>query len=215
METIEEIKSDYKEGIIDTIKVENTLRSHWAYQKISKKPDQFTDYQREEAFRQYVRSLENNTFHFTFEDMKNFEDWHTEAYTITRRFVYIFLDKQNDKFIGLENYYYFSQQEHVEEVRDAKAYSPLHKDNIELTCNSDGAVLHAFQELLLDTYSHRELQGLSIQQNNDAIDFNAAKKDAFEIKRALETCKSPSDSYPYFEVRDLSLANWYSDENEA
>ena len=57
METIEEIKSDYKKGIIDSIKVENTLRFHWAYQKISKKPDEFTDFEREEAFRQYVRSL--------------------------------------------------------------------------------------------------------------------------------------------------------------
>lgn len=101
METIEEIKSDVKEGIIDTIKVENTLRSHWAYQKISKKPDEFTDYQREEAFRQYVRSLEKNTFHFTFDDMKNFEDWHTKEYTVTCRYVYIFLDKDNDKFIPL------------------------------------------------------------------------------------------------------------------
>lgn len=101
METIEEIKSDVKKGIIDTIKVENTLRSHWAYQKISKKPDEFTPYQREDAFRQYVRSLEKNTFHFSTDDMKNFEDWHTKEYTISRRFVYIFLDKENDKFIPL------------------------------------------------------------------------------------------------------------------
>ena len=101
METIEEIKSDVKKGIIDTIKVENTLRSHWAYQKISKKPDEFTPYEREDAFLQYVRSLENNTFHFSTDDMKNFEDWHTKEYTISRRFVYIFLDKENDKFIPL------------------------------------------------------------------------------------------------------------------
>ena len=101
METIEEIKSDYKKGIIDSIKVENTLRFHWAYQKISKKPDEFTDFEREEAFRQYVRSLEKNTFHFTVEDMKNFEDWHTKEYTVTCRYVYIFLDKDNDKFIPL------------------------------------------------------------------------------------------------------------------
>ena len=101
METIEEIKSDYKKGIIDSIKVENTLRFHCAYQKISKKPDEFTDFEREEAFRQYVRSLEKNTFHFTVEDMKNFEDWHTKEYTVTCRYVYIFLDKDNDKFIPL------------------------------------------------------------------------------------------------------------------
>ena len=95
METIEEIKSDVK--MLMTIKVENTLRSHWAYQKISKKPDEFTPYERENAFRQYVRSLEKNTFHFSIDDMKNFEDWHTEEYTVTRRFVYIFLDKENEK----------------------------------------------------------------------------------------------------------------------
>ena len=87
--------------IVDSLEVENTLRSHWAYQKISKRPDEFTDCQREDAFRQYVRSLENNTFHFTFEDMKNFEDWHTKEYTVTCRYVYIFLDKENDKFIPI------------------------------------------------------------------------------------------------------------------
>lgn len=89
------------ETIPEILKVENTLRSHWAYQKISKKPDEFTPYEREDAFRQYVRSLEKNTFHFSTDDMKNFEDWHTEEYTVTRRFVYIFLDKENEKFIPL------------------------------------------------------------------------------------------------------------------
>ena len=89
------------ETVVKSLKVENTLRSHWAYQKISKKPDKFTPCAREEAFRQYVRSLQKHTFSFSFEDMKNFEDWHTKEYTITRRFVYIFLDKENDKFIPL------------------------------------------------------------------------------------------------------------------
>ena len=59
METIEEIKSDVKKGIIDTIKVENTLRSHWAYQKISKKPDEFT-ITKEKNFPTVCRSLEKN-----------------------------------------------------------------------------------------------------------------------------------------------------------
>ena len=101
METIEEIKSDYKEGIIDSIKVDNVLRSHWAYQKISKNPNDFEPCQREVHFNQYVKSLEKNTFQFSFEDMKNFEDWHTKEYTVTCRYVYIFLDKENDKFIPL------------------------------------------------------------------------------------------------------------------
>ena len=40
------------------------------------------------------------------------------------------------------------------------------------------------------------------------IDDEAMDNDRREISLALETCKKDSDECPYFEIRDLSTANW-------
>lgn len=181
METIEEIKSDYKEGIVDSLKevgiVENALRSHWAYQKISKKPDEFTPYQREDAFRQYVRSLEKNTFHFSTDDMKNFEDWHTEEYTVTRRFVYIFLDKQNEKFIPLyvgktarlkERFKQHSEKDWFKHAK--KLAVEVHFDDHEA-----GARETELIKVLTPLFNKQGGLGMSFQKNEPDVDLKVPK----------------------------------------
>ena len=177
METIEEIKSDVKEGIIDTIKVENTLRSHWAYQKISKKPDEFTPYEREDAFRQYVRSLEKNTFHFSTDDMRNFEDWHTKEYTISRRFVYIFLDKENDKFIPLyvgktqrlrERFKQHSEKDRFKHVK--KLAVEVHFDDHEA-----GAREAELIKVLTPLFNKQGGLGMSFKKNKTDVDVKVPK----------------------------------------
>jgi len=119
--------------------------------------------------------------------------------------------KMNSCSISLAKYYEYSQEELQEEVRDFQAYSPLNRDKIELECNSDGAILHAFQELLLETYSPVALQDLNIEQTDQSINFKARKRDIEKINSALKECKKQSYPLPYFEIRDLSMANWYQD----
>ena len=113
--------------------------------------------------------------------------------------------------VGISKYYDFTQLAHLEEVRDQQAYSPLFQDDIILECNSDNAVLHAFQELLLETYSASKLQYLNIRKMDKAIDSEGMERDIEHINSILKTCKTKSDLYPYFEIRDLSTANWFRD----
>jgi len=123
------------------------------------------------------------------------------------------LEKSGEN-ISLSKYYEYTQSELVrEEVRDSegKPFSPLRREGIELKCNSDAAVLHAFQELLLDTYSASELKNLAVEPVDSPINVEAFAKDYKAIHAMLKTCKKDSDNYPYFEMRDLSKANWLRD----
>ena len=72
-----------------------------AYQKISTKPNEFTPCARKEAFNQYVRSLEKNDLFLHTDDLKNFQSWHYEEYSKKCTFVYIFLDKEDNKHTAL------------------------------------------------------------------------------------------------------------------
>ena len=162
---------------VDSIDAENTLRSHWAYQKISKKPDEFTPYEREDAFRQYVRSLEKNTFHFSTDDMKNFEDWHTEEYTVTRRFVYIFLDKQNEKFIPLyvgktarlkERFKQHSEKDWFKHVK--KLAVEVHFDDHEA-----GARETELIKVLTPLFNKQGGLGMSFKKNETDVDLKVPK----------------------------------------
>ena len=119
--------------------------------------------------------------------------------------------KLNNQHVSLSKYYKISQLAQLEDVRDQKAYSPLHEENIELQCNSDEAIFHAFQELILETYQPMEMQNLKIEQSNRSIDASAAKKDIDEINCELKRCKKSSYLFPYFEIKSLSTANWFRD----
>jgi len=121
------------------------------------------------------------------------------------------LKQANHTQVSISKYYDYSQLAHQEEVRNLKAFSPLHQDNIELECNSDDAILHAFQELLIDSYDRQSLQHLNTNEIHKSIDFEAMKRDKQEITSILKSCKDESDRFPYFKIRDLSEANWFQD----
>ena len=80
----------------DYERAENCLRSYWAYKKISKDPDDFTDFQKQNAFEQYVRSIEKNSYFFKISDINNFVNWHQLVYSSSVSFVYVFLDQEKD-----------------------------------------------------------------------------------------------------------------------
>ena len=121
------------------------------------------------------------------------------------------LKTTNNNKIGISKYYDFSQLAHLNEERDPQAESPLSHENIKLECNSDDAILHAFQELLLETYSSTRLQGLNLKKTDESIDTEAMKRDQFHISTKLKTCKAKAERFPYFEISDLSMANWFRD----
>ena len=86
---------------LDAFDLQTSRRSHLAYQKISTKPNEFTPCARKEAFNQYVRSLEKNDLFLHTDDLKNFQLWHYEEYSKKCTFVYIFLDKEDNKHTAL------------------------------------------------------------------------------------------------------------------
>ena len=86
---------------LDAFDLQTSRRSHLAYQKISTKPNEFTPCARKEAFNQYVRSLEKNDLFLHTDDLKNFQSWHYEEYSKKCTFVYIFLDKEDNKHTAL------------------------------------------------------------------------------------------------------------------
>jgi hypothetical protein len=114
----------------------------------------------------------------------------------------------NSSSISLSKYYQYTQGEHLEEIRNNRAYSPMYEDNIELVCNSDGAILHAFQELLIDTYKQSALGDFEICQSNVDIDIEAMERDKHAINSALNKSRLDSDKYLYFKASDLSTSNW-------
>ena len=121
--------------------------------------------------------------------------------------------KHGNQFAGLAKYYAYEQQEIMSErIRNADGlpFSPLHNAGLELECNPDQAVLHAFKELLIETYSPQELKSLHLdQKSNLLIDFETMKKDKHEINKTLKKCKKKSDQWVYFEANHLSTANWF------
>ena len=98
----------------------------------------------------------------------------------------------------------------MEDVKDFQAFSPLSLENIELECNSDHAVLHAFSELLLDTYHESELKHLAINKVDDSINFRAMKEDHIKVQEAVNLLNEKANKFPYFQIRDLSAANWFN-----
>jgi|TARA_R100000482_G_C5074571_1_gene123052 predicted GIY-YIG superfamily endonuclease len=75
---------------------ENCLQTYWAYRKISKNPNEFSNFQKENAFKQYVRSIEKNAYFFRTSDIYNFVSWHQLVYSSSVSFVYVFLDQEKD-----------------------------------------------------------------------------------------------------------------------
>lgn len=116
--------------------------------------------------------------------------------------------KKENQFIGLAKYFTYSQKAHLEADQCLKAFSPLNEEEIILECNSDKAVLHAFKELLLSTYSKQELQGLNIPKDNIKIDFEASTRDKKEIASMLMYAKDKPHNLPFIENYLLSDANW-------
>ncbi len=74
-----------------------SLRGWWAYNKLSQDPDTLTEWEKEEAFRQYIHCLKGTSFMLHSLEMKNFIKWHTEMYSSRTIFVYTFLEKTEKK----------------------------------------------------------------------------------------------------------------------
>ena len=118
--------------------------------------------------------------------------------------------RSNGKNVPLATYYEYNQYAYLKEAVDlSSAFSEMRQNMIELECNSDDAILHAFKELLIETYGSSKLKNIKINQTNDCIDIEVMERDKHEISYALRTCKKNSDKYSYFEVSDLSTANWF------
>ena len=115
------------------------------------------------------------------------------------------------KNISVTKYYEYSQKdfstEHLRDT-DGKPFSALSRESIEHQCNSDQAILHAFKELLIDTYSPTDLKKLNICQLKNAIDTEAMEIDKDKIAHSLRHSNTEDNCYRYFSPRDLASANW-------
>ncbi len=69
-----------------------SLRGWWAYNKLSQDPDTLLEWEKEEAFRQYITTLKGTSFQLHSLELKNFIKWHWAMYTKQPIFVYVFLD---------------------------------------------------------------------------------------------------------------------------
>lgn len=71
------------------------------YIQLSEKPIEFTNIQRKNIFRKYIKMLEKHKYLLTTDDVRNFVEWHKWEYSNFVSFVYVFLDQEDDEYIPL------------------------------------------------------------------------------------------------------------------
>ena len=115
------------------------------------------------------------------------------------------------KIVTLAKYYEYDQKELAwQDLFDAKGKpsSPLNRENIELQCNSDEAVIYAFKELLIDTYGPDRFKKVKINQSKGKINVEDMEKDKDKINYLLQSMPKKGQFYRYFAPNNLSTANW-------
>ncbi len=116
--------------------------------------------------------------------------------------------RSNGQSVSLSKYYESSQAIHLEHHHNKKIFSCLFGEEVEFQCNSNEAILHAFKELLSETYTPSDLKNINLNQAINSIDTIKAKIDKQKINTALQVFKNKSYRFPYITSEHLSSANW-------
>lgn len=120
------------------------------------------------------------------------------------------LKNKNNQYVDISHYYRYSDNEYLE-LLNTSTESPLHKEGIKLVCNANSMVVHAFKELLRETYTQKDLLNLDTSLSFEEIDQDLLNSEKTKIEKYLDTpppSSSSKRSHPLFPFGNLSSANW-------